>query len=270
MARLAPLDHPLGYGIPLQRPHISGFHIPYLAAHLTPNTVLAAHNLRALDHMNILPGGNYPKRTWPPTPRSSTPGLLPKGSASTADWAFSAATWILTPAQFHSPPTSITGTVNAPLTVTCNLPQARNLPSGRFATWLWYRIVTFNRFHFRSQVIPPYEHWDDRYLVVWDAMTPATLEHWGPSGDYLIGSWPVTIPFHAWRQLELTWHSGLDPAGDPALCVQLRLYTPPAWQDFGYLYDPADLHADSPINGVGFYTWNDTIYIDDTQIWRPA
>lgn len=234
-----------------------------------------------MDNLALPPGANFPHPAQLLHGQSSAPGPLTKCSIpplyppnpshhSAAQWNFSRVNWELSLLRFVSAPRSLHGTSGWNLSVSCNLPQALNVPDGRLVSWLWSTHALDPWLTFRSQQNPIANDNAGYYRVRLGDTPPCWLHYIRTGVTYLVGTWLVAFPPNTWTRFRLTWWSGSNLQGDHALVCRLENWVAGAWVDHGLLYDTNDQHAADPQNAVGLYMRATNDWWDDTQIWRPA
>lgn len=195
---------------------------------------------------------------------------LPLQHHSTTDWDFSAATWQLSTAQFISPPSSLRA-VSGVMNILSKLEAAYCVPAGRKVSYIRQHGGSYNNgFIFRVQR-PSGSAWVMSRYVVWQT----AINRWG-FGRYVnttfttLGEWVILVPIDTWHRFRVTWWTGEDEEGHPALCVKLEREEDSIWVDYGNRYDTANMWADSQVNRLGICLYATDSFFDDTEIWIPA
>lgn len=193
-----------------------------------------------------------------------------------ADWDFTPGTHReLSDALCISPPTSLlirqTNGDTARPAILCRIAETLCIAQGEVRTWHWtwnytrdFRLPFRNQHPLGGASYSNCYNW--RITGAW-----AYLFRTIADADTLIGQFTVSWPQSEWNHWRTVYWNGADPAGNPALCVQLFREVAGEWVQQGEtLYDTQNQWADSEINRSGIGCWTDAAaghYFDDTEIW---
>lgn len=155
----------------------------------------------------------------------------------------------------------------------CKYSGTTCIPDGRLVTYLRRHHPTYGRHMliFRNQKAVGGADWQNCYAIYF-IETEIRVVRIEAGAQTVLQIINYTLPINEWHRFRVTFYSGTNPEGTPALNIILEHYQAEEWILFGDVsYDPLDKWADSAVNrlgGLSFTRNTDPNHWDDTEIWK--